>query len=365
MHMLNDDPRFGAPLFRDIGTFMGVPASRDLANAKAAIVGIPFDCGLHPVRLGARLGPAEIRRRSSLVRRYQPPLWETDLLAELGVVDCGDVNVSLGDIVETYRRIEAALDVLFDAGVVPVTFGGDGAVTLPQLRAAHRRHPDLVVLHFDAHTDTYADSSTGTTEGSNYRDYNPSTTFTRAAEEGIVDPAGSLHIGPRGTVTDGTVFEHTREKGFGLITGSELDRMGAGALTAHVHERLAGRPVYLCWDMDFFDPSCAPGVFTPTWGGVSAREGLALLQGLAGLDIVATDVNTLSPLHDASGMSGFLAATCVMECVHLVYRAFAERRSFPPASREAVPSCDSGEISTSGAPGRNDFESGFRPGGNC
>ena len=321
-----DDPRFGAPLFRDIGTFMGVPASRDLSNARAAIVGIPFDCGLHPVRLGARLGPAEIRRRSSLVRRYQPPLWQADILDELGVVDCGDVNVVLGDIVETYRRIEAALDALFEAGVVPVTFGGDGAVTLPQLRAAHRRHPKLVVLHFDAHTDTYAGSSAGAPAGSNYREYSPSTTFTRAAEEGVVDAANSLHVGPRGTVTDGTVFEHTRGKGFELITGTEVGRMGIDGLMAHVRERLAGRPVYLCWDMDFFDPSAAPGVFTPTWGGVSAREGLAMLQGLAGLDIVATDVNTLSPLHDATDMSGFLAATCVMECIHLVYRALEARR---------------------------------------
>ena len=320
-----DDPRFGAPLFKDIGTFMGVPASRDLSRSKAAILGIPFDCGLHPVRLGARLGPAEIRRQSSLVRPYQPPLWRVNLLEELGVVDCGGVNVVLGDIVESYRRIEAALDVLLDAGVVPVTFGGDGAVTLPQLRAAHRRHPELVVLHLDAHTDTYADSSAGATAGSNYKDYNPSTTFTRAAEEGIVDVANSLHIGPRGTVTDGTVFEHTLDKGFRLITGAEIGRMGIDGLMTHVRERLAGRPVYLCWDMDVFDPSCAPGVFTPTWGGLSAREGLAMLQGLAGLDIVATDINTLSPLHDASDMSGFLAATCVMECIHLVYRALEAR----------------------------------------
>ena len=87
--------------------------------------------------------------------------------------------------------------------------------------------------------------------------------------------------------------------------------------------------MYLCWDMDFLDPSCAPGVFTPTWGGVSAREGLAMLQGLAGLDIVATDVNTLSPLHDSSDMSGFLAATCVMECIHLVYRAIEAREGRP------------------------------------
>ena len=76
MGIPNDDPRFGAPLFKGVGTFMGVPASRDLSGAKAAVLGIPFDCGLHPVRLGARLGPIEIRRQSSLVRPFQPPLWQ-------------------------------------------------------------------------------------------------------------------------------------------------------------------------------------------------------------------------------------------------------------------------------------------------
>ena len=61
-----------------------------------------------------------------------------------------------------------------------MTMGGDGAVTLPQLRALHRRHPDLVVLHIDAHTDTYPDD--GESKFTN------ATTFTRAAEEGVVDP---------------------------------------------------------------------------------------------------------------------------------------------------------------------------------
>jgi agmatinase len=69
--------------------------------------------------------------------------------------------------------------------------------------------------------------------------------------------------------------------------------------------------------MDFFDPSCAPGVCTPTWGGASAREGLDLLQGLAGLEFVAFDVNTVSPPHDVGGMTAFLAGTVIMECLTL------------------------------------------------
>ena len=308
---------------QSVGSFMGVPHAREVGDAKAVILGIPFDCGLHPVRMGARTGPAAIREQSQLVRPYQPPLWDIDPLQALGAVDLGDVDVVLGDIIETYARIEEAVQGIVEAGAIPVTFGGDGAVTLPQLRALARRYPDLALLHFDAHTDTYPDDDA--TPGSNERRFNPATTFARAAEEGVVDVGHSLHIGARGTISMSGVFEFTRAKGFELISGQDMLEMGIERLLAHVRERVAGRPVYLCWDMDFFDPSCAPGVFTPTWGGVSAREGLAILQGLAGLDFVATDVNTLSPLHDVGGMSAFLAATCVMECVHLAWCAVSAR----------------------------------------
>ena len=306
---------FDPALFRPIGTFMGAPAGYELDGAKAAILGIPFDCGIHPTRVGARLGPSAIREHSSLVRRYQPPHADFDPLTRLGVVDCGDVALTPSLILDAYERIEAAVTRIVEGGAVPVTMGGDGAVTLPQLRALRRKYPDLALLHVDAHTDTYPG------EGEGLAKYNPVTTFTRAAEEGLVDTAHSLHIGARGPLGVQHVFEHTRKYGYEIIPGVELFERGIPATLAHVHERLRGRPVYLCFDMDFFDPSCAPGVFTPTWGGASAREGLALLQGFAGLDIVATDVNTLSPLHDVGGITAFLAGTVMLECLTLVARA--------------------------------------------
>ena len=113
-----------------VQTFMGVPYSRDLSKSKAAILGIPFDCGLHPVRLGARTGPAAIREQSTLVRPYQPPIADYNPLKELNVVDCGNVRVVLGDTSETFRRIEAAVSHIVDAGCTPITFGGDGSVSL-------------------------------------------------------------------------------------------------------------------------------------------------------------------------------------------------------------------------------------------
>lgn len=304
----------GDDLFKCPFTFMGVPYSHDLSNSRAAILGIPFDCGTHPSRIGARQGPGAIREQSSLVRPFQPPHADFNPLKRLGVVDCGNVRVTPGAIEESFARIEEAVWRIAHAGAIPVTMGGDGAVTLPQLRAMHRKYPNLVVLHIDAHTDTYPG------EGGVRQRYNTATTFTRAAEEGVVDVRNSIHVGPRGTVTAEGVFEHTRAKGYELIDGNELYKRGFDDVVAHVHKKLAGRPVYLCFDMDFFDPSCAPGVCTPTWGGASAREGLGLLQRLAGLDFVAFDVNTVSPPHDIGGMTSFLAGTVMLECLALACR---------------------------------------------
>jgi agmatinase len=303
---------FDSSLFAGAPSFMGVPYSHDLGQSKAAILGIPFDCGIHPARVGSRLGPAAIREQSVLVRPYEPPLQDFNPLTRLGLVDCGNARVLPGVIDESFRVIEAAVGRIVEAGAIPVTMGGDGAVTLPQLRALHRTYPDLAVLHIDAHTDTYP--------GEGRDRYNTATTFTRAAEEGVVDTARSLHLGARGPVFMPGVFEHTRRQGYRLIPGLDLMRRGTDDVLKEIHETLAGRPVYLCFDMDFFDPSCAPGVCTPTWGGATAREGLALLQGLAGLDFVAFDVNTVSPPHDVGGMTAFLAGTVMLECLFLACR---------------------------------------------
>ncbi len=306
-------------------TFMRVPFSRDLSGAKAAVLGVPYDMGTHPVRIGSRQGPAAIREQSYLVRPYQPPHADWSPLERLGVVDVGNVRLTASRIEEAHERIEAAVWAIVEAGAIPVTMGGDGSVTLPQLRAVHRRHRDLVVLHIDAHTDTYP--------GEGVERYNTATTFTRAAEEGIVEVRGSMHVGARGPIYTPGVFEFTRDRGYELIDGTELFGSGIPETLARVHRKLAGRPVYLCFDMDFFDPSCAPGVCTPAWGGASAREGLALLQGLAGLDFVAFDVNTVSPPHDVGGMTAFLAATVMLECLTLACLRPAERASAARAGR--------------------------------
>ena len=103
-----------------------------------------------------------------------------------------------------------------------------------------------------------------------------------------------------------------RSLGFRVVTIDELMRRGFAQTIAEFSQVVGGRPVYLCWDMDVFDPSVAPGVCTPSWGGLSAREGIDLLRCLTDLNIVAVDVNTVSPPQDVNGMAAHL-------CAHVIY----------------------------------------------
>jgi hypothetical protein len=55
-------------------TFMGTAYTHDLSGAKASVLRVPFDCGVHPFQTGSRQGPAAVRGQTILVRRYSPEL---------------------------------------------------------------------------------------------------------------------------------------------------------------------------------------------------------------------------------------------------------------------------------------------------
>ena len=302
-------------LFQPPLTFCGLPHGLPGPGCRAAVLGVPYDAGIHPFRVGARQGPEAVRAQSGLMRRFHVSEADFDVLARLAAVDCGDVRVVPGRVQPSFTAIEDAAAMVLDAGAVPIAIGGDGSVSLPLLRAAGRRHPGLVVLHVDAHTDAYAELAGDVP-------FNPATQFTHAATEGIIDTSRSWHLGVRGFTYIGGVRARTEALGFRVVTTEELMRRGIGQTIAEFRDGAAGRPVYLCWDMDIFDPSVAPGVCTPSWGGLQAREGIELMRSLSGLDIVAMDFNTVSPPQDIGGMAAALCGHMMMEAMLLLCGQF-------------------------------------------
>jgi agmatinase len=290
----------------------GVPAASDAVGSQLAVLGVPFDMGYHPTRIGARSGPAHVRANSALVAEHLDG-FGVNLLERLGVVDLGDVQVLPGNVEQSYPAIEQAVAQIIAAGAVPLSFGGDGAVSLPQLRAIKAGlGRDFALLHVDAHTDAY--------KGIYPYEFNNANTFIHVVDERLVDPARSLHVGIRSTDYGDHlgINQLARELGYEVITIDEIITLGVPALAERIRDRVGDLPVYLCWDMDVFDPSVAPGVVTPSWGGLTVREGLGLLRALRGLEFIAFDINTVSPPHDHLGITGSLAAQVAMECVFLL-----------------------------------------------
>ncbi|HEY1106163.1 MAG TPA: arginase family protein [Agromyces sp.] len=291
---------------RASGTLFGVAHADSADGARAAVIGVPFDMGSHPSRIGGRGGPAHVRASSLLVAEAAEDLG-VNPIEHLGLVDLGDIAVTPSQVGEAFELIAAEIGALLDVGSTPITIGGDGAVTLPQLREAHRRHPDLVLLHFDAHTDAY--------DLFEPQEFNNANSFVHAAREGLIDVGRSFHVGIRDTDVAGRpgVIGFAEGLGYRVRSMRELRDRGIADVLAEIRDAVGTRPVYLCWDMDVFDPSVAPGVVTPAWGGLSTAEGLELLRGVSALEVVVFDVNTVSPTHDVMGQTGSLAAHVILE----------------------------------------------------
>jgi agmatinase len=190
---------------------------------------------------------------------------------------------------------------------------------VPLVRAASRKWPNLCVLHVDSHTDCHPVNPD--------HPYDAASQFSHVAMEQRVSAGASYHVGIRGPTYRAGVAAHTKSLGYNVITMRDYIRRGEADVLAELHAAMKGRPVYLSWDMDSFDPSVAPGVCTPTWGGFTAREGLQLLRGLSGLDIVAVDINTVSPPHDVNGMAAHLAAYMTYEALLLIEEKAGRRQA--------------------------------------
>jgi agmatinase len=289
------------PRFAGIRTFMRAPHTTDLAGVDAAVYGIPFDTATS-FRTGTRFGPEAIRSASALLRPYNPALG-VNVVETLSIVDYGDVPVSPGDTERTYGQVEEALARLVDAGVFPLALGGDHSITLAELRVLARKHGALGLVQLDAHGDTW-DEYFG-------QRFFHGTTFLRAVEEKLIDPAASVQAGLRGSLYGPDDLDSAREMGFVVLPCDQLRRLEPGGYASIVRERVGRRPVFLSFDIDVLDPAFAPGTGTPEVGGLSTAEALGFVRALAGIDLVGADVVEVSPPYDGPGQQTALAAANV------------------------------------------------------
>ena len=286
-------PRYGGE-----ATFARLPRLDQVAQADVAILGVPFDSGVS-YRPGARFGPSHIRESSRLLRPYNPAL-QVPVFANQQVADAGDLAVNPFSIDEAIAAIEQGARSMLERARFVLTLGGDHTVALPMLRAVAAAHGPVAVVHFDAHLDTW-DTYFGAA-------YTHGTPFRRAAEEGLLDRTGCLHVGIRGPLyTDADLTEDSG-LGFQVVPAPDVEQIGVPGMIERIRERVGDRPVYVSVDIDVLDPAHAPGTGTPEAGGLTSRELLATLRSFARLNLVGADIVEVAPAYDHAQITGIAAA---------------------------------------------------------
>ena len=305
------------PRYTGIATFFRTPASQQPADVDIGLIGVPFDGGVTN-RSGTRHGPRAVREQSTLLRRINA-VTRVMPFAQARVRDLGDCWIEQPyEIQGALGEIEAFYRIVTSAGIVPLSVGGDHAISLPILRAVAAKRP-VGMIHIDAHCDTGDDYM-----GSRFHHGAP---FRRAVEEGLLEPARVIQIGIRGTTNDPDMWGFSQHSGMRVLPMEEFDDKG-WRYAAEEARRVAGNgPTYLTFDIDSLDPSHAPGTGTPEAGGLTALQALRLLRALRGIDFVGGDLVEVAPPFDTGALTSFNGASILFEILCLLTEAWKARRT--------------------------------------
>jgi guanidinopropionase len=129
--------------------------------------------------------------------------------------------------------------------------------------------------------------------------------------DGVLDPERTIQIGIRGA--SNMFWEFSHASGMTVIYMEEFMALGVSGVIEKARQVVGDAPVYISVDVDGFDPAYAPGTGTPEVGGIIPREGLALLRGLNGLQVVGADVVEVAPEYDPTTNTSQLAAQLLFE----------------------------------------------------
>jgi guanidinobutyrase len=295
----NEMPRYAGP-----GTMFRLPSADSAEGLDIALAGVPLDIGTSN-RTGTRFGPRQIRNESVMVRPYCMATGAAPF-DSFQVADVGDVALNSYDLLKSVDIIEAFYDEVVSHGAKPATIGGDHTITLPILRALYRKHGAMALVHVDAHADIN-DLMFGERIAHG-------TIFRRAIEEGLVDPQRMVQIGLRTTGYSADDFDWSREQGARVVTAEECWYRSLAPLMEEVRDQLGPDiPMYLSFDIDGLDPSVAPGTGTPEPGGLMASQGVEIIRGCWGLNMIGCDLVEVSPPYDTTGNTALVAANLVFE----------------------------------------------------
>jgi agmatinase len=297
--------------YSGIPTFLTAPYLQvdndnpDFGDLQVAMIGVPMDLGVTN-RPGSRFGPRALRT----IERIGPYNHVLDCapVQELRVADIGDVPFRSRYRLElSHEDIERRIGQIVDAGVVPLSVGGDHSITHPILKAVGKNRP-VGMIHIDAHCDTG-----GAYDLTKFHHGGP---FRNAVLDGVLDPSRVIQIGIRGSAE--YLWEFSYESGMTIIHAEEVTGMGIPAVIEKAKKIVGDGPTYLSFDIDSLDPAFAPGTGTPEVGGLTTREVLEIVRGLKGLNLVGGDVVEVAPQYDSTTNTAHAGAQVLFEILSLM-----------------------------------------------
>jgi agmatinase len=306
--------------FAEPGTLCGAPYKPESYSEKfkdldVALIGVPMDLGVTN-RAGARLGPRAVRSIER-IGPYEHVLKRMPV-SSLRVADVGDIPFrSRYSLESCHEDIEAYYNAVVDAGVIPVSCGGDHSITGSILKAVGRKAP-VAMVHIDAHCDTGDDYL-----GSKFHHGAP---FARAVEEGLLDPKRVIQIGIRGSINHKDMWKFSHDSGMRVVYMEEFTDKGWKWAAEEAQRVVGGGKTYLSFDVDSLDPAYAPGTGTPESGGLTMVEAQRLIRSLAGIDFIGADVVEVSPPFDNGTITSMNAANVLFEILCVLAPALVNRR---------------------------------------
>ncbi|WP_269603781.1 agmatinase [Prochlorococcus marinus] len=285
-------------LFNNDGAiFMG--GQRNIDQCKVSLLGVPYD-GTCCFRPGARFGPSAVRENSYGIESYCPQL-NLDL-EDIKFADIGSLDVPLGDAKLTIDYVKDAIDILLKNNLKPLIIGGEHSITTGIITSIINNYPELIMIQLDAHADL-RDEWLGSK-------FSHACTMKRCLE--ILPSKKIFQIGIRsGTKSEFLEMNHTKR----------IIQHNCGENAKYLEEALKkfkGKPIYLTFDLDWFDPSIMPGTGTPEPGGYFWGDFAAIIDVIKSHNLIGADVVELSPDLDKSGISSNLAAKVIRSLIMLL-----------------------------------------------
>jgi arginase len=276
------------------------------------IIGVPIDLGQS--QRGVDMGPSAIRYAglSTCLKKLGYQLYdEGNLYVPVRDSLSGE---DIDELREAVQQIcQAAYDVAaetIEAGEIPLFLGGDHSLAIGTIGGVTSQEP-VGVIWIDAHGDANLPESSpsGNIHGM------PIATLLGEGHSELVNlgrPGAKLSgedivmIGIRDL--DTIERQWLKRSGVKIYTMRDLDEKGIGSVTREALEHLGGKPLHISLDMDSLDPIVAPGVGTPSPGGLSYREAQLLMEIIGDTgNVVSADVVELNPILDHRNHTGQMA----------------------------------------------------------